>query len=454
MRFIVLGFCILSFLSVAHANYTPEKNGSPLTLSETSSNRNWGSLISGVVSDENGKWAPKASLILDGKEYFTDERGRFEIAANGTSSPLLVKFPGFRKMSLQPRSGSLDVRLPYQPINGIYVPWGELANDAALQHVLSLLETTELNAVVLDVKGDGGELHFNLEQDSQGRIIEAADPKLKKAVDFLHQHGIYAIARVVSFKDTRYSRQHADLGLKCANNCGFTNPHDLWADKKGNTYLNPYSEAAGEYIVNIAKIAALSGFDEVQFDYVRFPTDGDLKSVAWSKPYNAANRTDAIAAFLSRARSQLGPLGVFVAADIFGIAAYEKNDISAEGQNIEKISPLLDYICPMVYPSGFAMNTSHLGNPVDHPLEIVEDSIGRIRVRASDFSVIRPWLQSFRDYAYNHRLYGAEEICAQIEGSDKAGGEGFLLWNAAGHYTDAGLKAKNSTGPQCSNPTR
>lgn len=412
----------LTFATFAHAELAPMTEQSPLTLQENSRASAWSGEITGQVRDSEGKAIADVSLVLDGKEYITDKEGEFRIPGRDSGSPLLVKKPGYRKLLVGPTFSHLALSLEPSKINAIYLPWGVINNSTARLNSMSLINSTELNAVVLDVKGDSGDVHSTL----------------KPTVDDLHEHGVYAIGRVTTFKDTKHTRANPELGLQSKHG-------GLWTDRKGNSYLNPYDDRAQDYVISIAKMAAASGLDEVQFDYVRFPTDGDLSSVAFTQPYDAQHRTDAIARFVKRAREALGPMGVFVAADLFGIAAYEKNDISKEGQNIEKISPYLDYLCPMVYPSGYGKGPFYdLAHPVAEPKQTVEDSVRRYRMRASDDSVVRPWLQAFRDYAYDHRPYGAEEIRAQIDGSDSVGGSGFLLWNAGGRYSDAGLRHKQS----------
>ncbi|MBC7741849.1 MAG: hypothetical protein H7061_06615, partial [Bdellovibrionaceae bacterium] len=252
----------------------------------------------------------------------------------------------------------------------------------------------------------------------------------------MHAKGLYMIARIVTFKDNIGPRKDPSLAIMDKNT------GKPWEDSHGVTYLNPFNPKAHQYVINIAKRAVEAGFDEIEFDYVRFPTDGNRGSVQWSSEFTANSRTLAIATLLKEARRTLGGMGAFIAADVFGDTAYVKTD-SGIGQRIEDITPYLDYVCPMVYPSGFGVGTAGVDIPVDHPKEIIEDSVRRYRLRADKETVIRPWLQAFRDYAYNHREYSEFEIRAQIDGSDKVGGVGFLLWNASNRYSVAGLKRKS-----------
>lgn len=387
----------------------------------------WGKDIHGVIADAAGHPLEHASVIYNGIEHFTDAAGEFEFVSRSTAevasaqdTPLIVKKPGFRKILVAPQIGDVRARLETQEIKSIYMQAGLAKHRTKLYlQDLALLGTTELNAMTVDWKDDNGLL-------SSG---------MKPTTDELHAHGFYAIARMVTFKDNTAPRKHPELALL---NKKTKKP---WEDRNHVTYLNPYNPKSWEYVIGVAKDAVADGFDEIQFDYVRFPTDGDRSMIAWDGPMTADGRTDAIAGFLKAAREQLGPLGVYIAADVFGITAYDTND-SGIGQRVEDITPFLDYVCPMVYPSGFAKNTSGLGIPVDHPGEIVADSVHRYRVRADKFVVVRPWLQAFRDYAFNHRAFGDAEIRAQITNSAKQGGFGFLLWNAGSSYTAAGLNPK------------
>jgi hypothetical protein len=182
----------------------------------------------------------------------------------------------------------------------------------------------------------------------------------------------------------------------------------------------------------------------VQFDYVRFPTDGKLAAARYSKPNSKETRLTAIAGFLGRARGELGAMGAFVAADVFGYTAFNENDTDI-GQRIEELAPHLDYICPMVYPSGYHVGIPGHRNPVRNPYAVVHESVRLIRKRSNGLPVqVRPWLQDFKDYAFDKRMFGVPEIRAQIRGADAAGGLGFMLWNPKNDYTGAALRPKGT----------
>jgi hypothetical protein len=183
----------------------------------------------------------------------------------------------------------------------------------------------------------------------------------------------------------------------------------------------------------------------VQFDYMRFPTDGRLGSAGYSKANTRETRLPTIAAFLERARREIGPTGAFLAVDLFGYTAFNPNDTDI-GQRIEEVAPHVDYLCPMVYPSGYHLGIPGFRNPVAHPYEVVHESVRLIRKRAAKSVVsVRPWLQDFRDYAFDHRFFGVSQVQAQVRAATEAGGIGWMLWNPRNAYTGAALGPKDAS---------
>ena len=206
--------------------------------------------------------------------------------------------------------------------------------------------------------------------------------------------------------------------------------------------MDPFQEEVWAYNIAIGQEAIRRGFDEVQFDYVRFPTDGKLNAARYAKPNSRETRLPAIAAFLAKARTELGASGAFVAADLFGYTAFNENDTDI-GQRIEELAPHLDFICPMVYPSGYHKGIPGHPNPMLVPGKVVFESVRLIRKRAGVNVVrVRPWLQDFKDYAFDRRIFGVSEVTAQIRGAEEAGAPGWMLWNPRNDYTAAALRGK------------
>ncbi len=202
---------------------------------------------------------------------------------------------------------------------------------------------------------------------------------------------------------------------------------------------------AWDYNVALAREAASYGFDEVQFDYVRFPTDGNVSSAVYSKDNTYDNRVAAISGLLQEASAALHPLGVKVSADVFGYTAWVADDLGI-GQHIEVIAPYVDVLSPMVYPSTFASGLPgqdpKYRNAIAYPYEIVNKSTERAVRRAREINPriqIRPWIQDFKDYAFDFRTYTPLEIRQQMDAARDAGGRGWLLWDPAVKYTKEAL---------------
>ncbi|MCL6645642.1 MAG: carboxypeptidase regulatory-like domain-containing protein [Dehalococcoidia bacterium] len=402
--------------------------------------------MTGRVVDDQGAPVAGASVVAAGREIRTDAEGTFTLEHVPADTAVLVKMPGFERVVLhQGPETTREVQLRPHAVKAAYLTYFGVADRGIRGRVLDLLTRTELNAVVIDVKGDRGWIPYRT-QVPEALAAGAQGPVIIKdfegLITDLESRGIYTIARIVTFKDNVLARSRPDLAIID------TRTGQPWIDREKLAWVDPFREEVWAYNIAIAREAAAKGFDEIQFDYVRFPTDGRLGAARYAKPVSKETRLAAIAGFLSRARRELGPLGVFVAADIFGYTAFNENDTDI-GQRVEELAPHLDYLCPMVYPSGYHLGIPGFRNPVAHPYEVVRESVRLIRRRAGGHPVkIRPWLQDFRDYAFDRRPFGVDEIRAQIRGSDEAGGVGWMLWNPRNDYTAAALRPKGPLASQ------
>ncbi len=241
---------------------------------------------------------------------------------------------------------------------------------------------------------------------SQGKVVEQADEALRLARE-----------RLAAGAGTQLEVLDAQVALTTAR--------------------TTQQRALADYNIAIAVDAAQAGFDEIQFDYLRFPDAP--KGVAFEKPTTESTRLDAITGFLREARRQLAPFNVFLSADIFGYACWNLNDTGI-GQRLEAMMPLVDYLAPMLYPSGFQFGIPGYPDPVTHPYEIVRLSLDRARARLGVAPVrFRPWLQAFKDYAFDRRTFDAEEVTAQIRAAADFGSDGWMLWNPRNTYDGIGL---------------
>jgi len=418
----------------------PAAESKPWKLVEPVPEHPWpSSTVTGRVVDSERKPLASASVVVRGVETRTDADGAFTLEQVPPDATLLVKLPGFEKIRVMPTRGAVEVVMRPQAIKAAYLTYYGVGDRGIRTRVLELTSRTELNAVVIDVKGDRGWVLYRTEVE-QALAVGAQGPGTLRDFDGLMADlkalGIYTIARIVTFKDNTLASGRPDLAIID------TRTGKPWIDNEKLAWVDPFREEVWAYNIALAREAVRRGFDEVQFDYVRFPTDGKLGAARYSRPNNKDTRLPAIAGFLQRARRELGPTGAFVAADLFGYTAFNENDTDI-GQRIEEIAPHLDYICPMVYPSGYHKGIPGHPNPVLVPYKVVHESVRMIRKRSIGTTArVRPWLQDFRDYAFDRRIFGVNEVQAQIRGAEEAGGTGWMLWNPRNDYTGAALRAK------------
>jgi hypothetical protein len=419
----------------------PSVPAAPAPAADESATRPWPVTISGRVVDTRREPVGGVSVTVGGREFRTGDDGTFTVTGAPAGATLVVKQPGYDKVVVRPTDTRIEAVLRPHAIKAAYLTYYGFVDRSIRNRVLDLVTKTELNAVVIDVKGDRGWVLYR-SQVPLAVAIGAQGPATVKDFDAmmadLKGRGIYTIARIVTFKDNILANARPDLAVMD------TRTGKPWIDRERLAWVDPFREEVWDYNIALAQEAVRKGFDEVQFDYVRFPTDGKLSAARYSKSVTKDSRLPTIAAFLGRARKEIGPLGAFVAADIFGYTAFNENDTDI-GQRVEELAPQVDYLSPMVYPSGYHLGIPRYRNPVAHPYEVVHESVRLIKKRANGHPVkVRPWLQDFRDYAFGRKVFGVGEVRAQIKGSDDAGGSGWMLWNPRNDYTGAALKPKAS----------
>jgi hypothetical protein len=393
-----------------------------------------------VVDFFTGKPIKGAIVTANNDVVLTDEDGMFFAKTGGCQ--VAVRAYGYLKaepdMSSFPASASLTscplmIRLvPFTP-KALYLSFYGIGSRIIRESALRIIGETELNSLVIDVKGDRGMVSFRsltplASSIGAQKIITIKD--IKGLIKSLKEKGIYTIARIVVFKDDLLARARPDLAVKTARGA-------VWHDREDLAWIDPSKKEAWDYNIGLAVEAAQSGFDEIQFDYVRFP---DAPGLRFSVPYTEENRVGAIAGFLAEARKRLLPYNVFVAADLFGYVSWNTDDTKI-GQKLEEVTPVLDYISPMLYPSGFKFGIPGYRIPVAHPYEIVYLSLKKAQSRTHLPALrFRPWLQAFRDYAFDKRQFNGEEIREQINAAEKFGSNGWMLWNPRNIYTTDGLE--------------
>jgi len=312
-------------------------------------------------------------------------------------------------------------------VRGIYATGWMAGSSKWFPRLVQFIEETQVNSIVIDIKDDEGTLSYRskvrLANEIGADAAKIKDPWMLMRV--LNEHGIWPIARIVVFKDPFLARKRPDLAVRSKSG-------GLWHDRKGMTWVDPNNRSVWSYNVAVAKEAVALGFREVQFDYVRFASDGQISDCVY--PFSdGTKKEDIIREFLAYARGILRPLGVAVSADIFGLVTSAHDDLGI-GQQLEKVAESVDIISPMVYPSHYAHGSFGLSEPDLQPYETVLRGLTDARKRLEGTSVqIRPWLQDFS--LENH--YGREQVQAQIRAVHDAGLKEWIFWNPSNRYDAA-----------------
>jgi hypothetical protein len=398
-----------------------------LTLLVTLATLTWGASTIGTVFDKTTQKPISNAIIISGsKEYRTDCNGAFKVPS---SSIIGARAIGYERKFY--KSGGRMYLQPFQP-KALYLSSFGATHGKIMGNAKEIIKNTEINALVIDIKMDRGQIAFATTNPIANKIgaqelILFKD--IKKFTAELRKEGIYSIARIVTFKDTPLITAYPNWGVRKSDG-------SLFKDKEGLYWIDPSRRDSWNYMIDIAEETAKAGFDEIQFDYVRFP---DAKGVKFSVENTQAERVKAISGFLEAARTRLTPYNVFISADIFGYVSWHNADIEI-GQRVDALSPYVDYLSPMLYPSGFNAGIPGHPDPVKANYEVVKQSLDKALEKSGTSPLAyRPWLQAFRDYAFDRRIYGAKEIREQIAASEAFGSCGWILWNPRNVYSTQGL---------------
>lgn len=328
--------------------------------------------------------------------------------------------------------GSLQQDAP--KVKGIYVT-AYSAGGSRMNQLVELVDQTELNAMVIDIKDDLGYITYMTEDPV---LMELGKPQpfirdIQALMDRLEKHDIYPIARIVVFKDTILAEKHPEYSFRKQDG-------SVWSNNNGDKFVNPYSTEVRDYNIALAKEAAKLGFKEIQFDYVRFPEGFEKRADSLKYTTDNTSRVDAVSEFVKAAKEELEPLGVRISVDIFGYAASVP---AAEGigQDFVKISDHVDVICPMIYPSHYTTGWFGAKVPDKAPYQTIKGAVQDTQTKLEELAekpIIRPWIQDFTASWLgkgNYVKYGKHEVEEQIRALKEMQVDEFLLWNAANRYT-------------------
>ncbi len=319
---------------------------------------------------------------------------------------------------------------PIQEVRAIYLT-GPAAGRSALLNRLKALKSIGVNGICFDVKDIPGIISYRtdipeaLKYGTSPRRTSIDNPGL--LLRRCAEAGIYTIARIAVFHDHLLAKQQPSFAIRSKRTGG------VWNKGRREIWCDPTNKSVQDYNIALAVEMAKMGADEIQFDYIRFPTTGDLKDASYAYEFGKMSNENAIAHFLKRASAEIKKHNTRLSIDIYGVVAWGKEvDIRVTGQRIALLSPHCDYISPMLYPSHFNDGFDGYGNPGDHPYRFMKEGVARVLARAGKGNAaIRPWLQAFGWRVTN---YNADYILEQIKAVYDSGGTGFLFWNASSSY--------------------
>ena len=358
-------------------------------------------------------------------ETLSDQNGTFSLP--DSNETIHVKAIGYRPYHFTCKNANEHL-LTSIHIQALYLSfWGAGLDSKTLKNMMQFIDDHQINAVVVDIKNEEGLTSYKTDYAQANRLGTAKNRTIKDIdafVNLMHSKNIYLIGRVVVFKDDLLTKAYPIFALKDQNKTIWTNRSDI-------AWVDPYLSDAYGYVLNIAADAAQKGFDEINFDYVRFPAHLNLE---FYKQNTQENRIDAIENFIQRAQEKLRPYGTFISVNTYGMVCWAEDDTHI-GHTIPSLAQNTDYLCPMLYPSGFAEGSFGFKNPAAYPYDVIYRSVKHISDEI-DPKRIRPWIQGFRDYAFDRREYNKKEIQAQIAACKECDTGGWMCWNPSSKYQE------------------
>jgi hypothetical protein len=314
-------------------------------------------------------------------------------------------------------------KIDEQPIiRGIHLTSWVSGSDAKRKDILDKIKTSVINTVVVAVREKNGEVYIPSELAKKYGTYVSAIPDPEKIVKDFKSYNLYTIARVVCFHDNILPKKRPDFAVKSADG-------GIWKSRKGDTWLDPYNRSVWDYILDVAERAAKAGFDEIQFDYVRYPTEGNTKLCRYSNVHNRENATKNIAEFLKYARERLKKYNVKISVDVFGLTTNSEMGI---GQDLVLLAEYADRVYPMMYPSHYYPGEYNLSEPELEPYKVINRGLKQAMNRVGhNYYKIIPYLQ---DFSLKIK-YTSYDVRAQILAAKNNYIKSFLLWNPASKYS-------------------
>lgn len=337
-----------------------------------------------------------------------------------------------------------------EPLKAIYMTACVAGTPSWRENLKTLIETTELNAVIIDIKDYTGTISFpnDFPKSNLGKGCVVSD--MREFIETLHESGIYVIGRISVFQDLSYAQNFPELAVRRQSD------GEVWKDYKGLAFINVSAKPYWDFIIDLSKASYEIGFDEINYDYIRYPSDGNIRDAKYTWSTSTVSKAQALENFFSYLKENIDGTGIVTSADIFGMTTTVKDDMGI-GQVLERALPYFDYISPMVYPSHYPKGWNGFANPAEQPYEVIRIAMsgGMARERAHNIAIgnftldengatttpkskMRPWLQDFDLGA----TYDASKVRAQMQATYDIGLTSWMLWSAANRYTTEALLAE------------
>ncbi len=302
-----------------------------------------------------------------------------------------------------------------------------VGNNTILKN-LERYRTLGINTIVFDIKDINGDLtHYSRipEAREYGTDAKRAIDNMPKFIRTLKENGFYTVARIAVFHDHLLRKRDPKLAIRSRRG-------GVWNADAKEKWCDPTNRKVQDYNINLAVELAEMGADEIQFDYIRFPTTGNLDDADYAYSFGRMSNDRAITHFLKRAHEKIAARNARFSIDIFGVVAWGKAvDIASTGQRIELLARHCDIISPMLYPSHFNDDFDGYAKPGDNPYYFIYSGCKRVIALSGKHAIVRPWLQAFRWRVSN---YNRKYILTQIKATNESGANGYLFWNASNDY--------------------
>ncbi|MEI7620494.1 MAG: putative glycoside hydrolase [Candidatus Falkowbacteria bacterium] len=350
--------------------------------------------------------------------------------ANDLAGVITTSFNGIKDEVVLEIKEIKREKVKEKEIHGIYLTAYSAGSPTKVDKIIASIKGTAINAVIIDIKDYSGYLSYdsNIPMVSELKLEQVKIKNIKGVVEKLHQNNIYTIARIAVFQDPALSSKKKDWAVMNKNT------NQIWKDNKGLSWLDPANPAVWKYHTEIAKEAIDLGFDEINLDYVRFPSDGPISAMVFPKWKGEGTKADVIKRFFTFFAKELMTEPAYTSVDLFGLVTTIKNDMNI-GQLLENATPYFDYVCPMVYPSHYPNGYMGFNNPANYPYEIIykatKTANERIASSTPSRAKIRPWIQDFDLGA----TYTSSMVKKEIKAIKDSGGFGYLVWDPKNIYT-------------------